>query len=191
MVHEPGCSERIRSLNVRSIAGMSVMPGTSCRYSSRVASRCTTPARQPSTRASARIQDTDSRYALNSAARQRSRSASPGPQAIAAIATTTASTRARADVRREVPEDRVLAEPGGGVRELGAAVEPRAGEHADRERDGHEHAARPAPAMRSARTPERRAGGAGSARVMTVDTWWTVGRAGRSRALAAGSVSTP
>jgi hypothetical protein len=56
VVHERGPPSRIRELNSRSMAGMSVMPGTSCRYSVGVVSRSAKPRDQPSTIASEKVQ---------------------------------------------------------------------------------------------------------------------------------------
>ena len=61
VVHESGWKSRIREENSRSIRGMSVMPGTSWRYSCGMVSRPANPRDQPSTIASEKIQASEAR----------------------------------------------------------------------------------------------------------------------------------
>ena len=92
MVQESGWKSRIRLENVRTVAAMSVMPGTCDRYSSRVVSRPAKPRCQPSIIASEKAHPQAVAQVPSVSNRHESRCATAGPHTTAATAISTAGS---------------------------------------------------------------------------------------------------
>ena len=91
MVHESGWKSRILLENSLRVAGMSVMLGTSCRYSSLEVNRSTNPRRHPSTIASDIAQAADVAHTTSSNRRHGNLRANSGPHSTPATAMRTAN----------------------------------------------------------------------------------------------------